>query len=574
MEYSAIWHSADKKYCFALEKGKILIRLKTKKGDMSEVILHFRYKYIPTNMFDTRQQVKMSLAASDRFNDYYEAVIDVDAICVRYFFELTDTNGVKMFYCNHQFIENFTDDCDRMYDCPQNLREEEMFNIPAWAKNKVVYQIFPSRFATSKDVPKDVWYKKPMHYRDDLQGDLRGIINHLDHINKLGIEVIYMTPIFYSLSCHKYDTIDYYKIDPSFGTEDDLRELVEKAHALGIKVILDAVFNHSGTNFFAFEDVLKNQEKSKYLDWYFIDKFPVKYERGKMERPNYLTFGYFGGMPKLNLKNEETAKYFLEVGKYWIREFNVDGWRLDVGDEVSHVFWKKFRKAIKEVKEDALIIGEIWHYAGDFLEGDEWDSVMNYPFYYAVIDFVAAGTSTPSQFLGDLGFLRGNLHPDSYSCLLNLIDSHDTPRFMHQCKNKKKKHRLGAALQILSPGMPMIYYGDEFAMEGAHDPDCRRGMLWDEEYQDKKMFEWYCKLIQLRKEHPCVTDGDMILNESDDDKGLLIYTKRYDDDELTFIFHNNNESVEIDAHVGEMNLLNGKKFDGAVKGYDVIVLKK
>jgi glycosidase len=245
-----------------------------------------------------------------------------------------------------------------------------------------------------------------------------------------------------------------------------------------------------------------------------------------------------------------------------------------VGDEVSHVFWKRFRKAIKEVKEDAIIIGEIWHYAGDFLEGDEWDSVMNYPFLQAVVDFVAAGNTTPSQFLGDLGFLRGNLHPDSHKCLLNLIDSHDTSRFMHLCKNKKKKHKLGAALQILSPGMPMIYYGDEFGMEGAHDPDCRRGMLWDEERQDKKMFEWYCNLIKIRKEHSCVTDGDMISNESDDDRGLLIFTKKYEDDELTFIYHNNNETVEIDSHIGEMNLINGKKFDGSIKGYDVIVLKK
>ena len=144
-----------------------------------------------------------------------------------------------------------------MFDCPQNLREEERFVTPGWAENKVVYQIFPSRFASSREVPDALWYKEPISLRDNLHGDLRGIIDHLDHMRELGVDILYMTPIFRSDSCHKYDTIDYYTIDPSFGTKEDLQELVDKAHSMGMRVILDGVFNHTSREFFAFADIQK-----------------------------------------------------------------------------------------------------------------------------------------------------------------------------------------------------------------------------------------------------------------------------------------------------------------------------
>ena len=176
-----------------------------------------------------------------------------------------------------------------------------MFEVPEWAANKAVYQIFPSRFAASQPVDRELWYKAPITPMDNLHGDLRGIIEHMDHIQKLGIDVLYMTPAFKSNSCHKYDTIDYYQVDPSFGTLEDLKELVQKAHERGMKVVMDAVFNHTAREFFAFEDILEKGEKSKYLDWYFIEGFPL--ESGSGEIPNFKCFAYHGGMPKLNLRN-------------------------------------------------------------------------------------------------------------------------------------------------------------------------------------------------------------------------------------------------------------------------------
>ena len=572
MQISAIHHDMDKRYCFALERGKFLIRLQVQKGDMKKVTLHIRDKNISIDRLDTRQTIPMVKVAGDRCHDYYEAIVNMDVLCLRYFFELEDTAGQVLYYGNYEFSEEIFEDIYDMFDCPQNMREEEMFLIPEWAANKVVYQIFPSRFATDKEVAKKKWYKAPISFKDELGGNLRGIINHLDHLKDLGIDVIYMTPVFQSDSVHKYDTIDYYRIDPSFGTEDDLRELVDTAHEMGMRVILDAVFNHTSPKFFAFADLKKKEKQSAYRDWYFVDSFPLHAAWG--EKPSFKSFAYFGGMPKLNLKNQETQDYFIKVGLYWLEKCHIEGWRLDVADEISHVFWKRFRDEIKAVNPQALIIGEVWHYAADFLEGDEWDTVMNYPFYQGVRDLVADEKIKASRFLEKLGFLRGNLHNKVYPVLWNLIDSHDTPRFLNVCGEQKDKQKLGAALQLLLPGMPMIYYGDEYGLTGGQDPDCRRGMLWDEEYQDRDMYRWYQTLIRIRKEHPCLTEGTTVSECADDETGLITITKTLNGEKITVLFHAGAQKMEVVGYDNCINLVTGEEFYGKVMPWEALVLSR
>ncbi len=569
MEYSAILHDMDKRFCYAIDKGLFVIRIQVKKDDIKEIILHYMDKYISIELKDTRKTVPMKKIASSQFHDYYEAQIRMDMICLRYFFEFTDMHGEKAYYGNYEFSKECITNIDRMFDCPQNLREEEMFEVPEWAANKVVYQIFPSRYAASQPVDKELWYKAPITFTDNLHGDIRGIIDHLDYIRDLGIDVIYMTPIFKSDSSHKYDTIDYYQIDPSFGTAEDLRELVQKAHHYGMKVVLDAVFNHTGRDFFAFKDILENKEKSKYLDWYFIDKFPLDTEPG--QAPNFKCFGYYGGMPKLNLKNPEVEKYVTDVACYWLKECDIDGWRMDVGDEISHYFWKHFRRAVKAVKKDALIIGEIWHYAGDFLEGDEWDTVMNYPFYLNLIDLLADEKIGVSRFIQNLGYMKGRLNKKCYPLMWNLIDSHDTARFLHLCNNKQKQH-LAAAFQLLMPGMPMIYYGDELAMPGANDPDCRRGMYWDEEYRDNEMLEWYKRLIQVRRTHACIVEGELAETITRDEDGTIVLIRKNTEETIALIFNCSNDTKEFKEYAGRYNLLGESVFDGKVEGYDAAVV--
>lgn len=570
MEYSAIYHDMDKRFCYAIDKDLFVIRVQVKKDDMKEIFLHCEDKYIPMECKDTRKTILMKKIATSQFHDYYEAQLQMHLICLRYYFEFTDTQGEKIYYGNYEFSKECITNRDRMFDCPQNLREEEMFEVPDWAANKVVYQIFPARFAASQQVDKEQWYKAPISSMDDLHGDLRGIIEHLDHVQNLGIDVLYMTPVFKSNSSHKYDTIDYYQIDPSFGTTEDLRELVQEAHKRGMKIVMDAVFNHTGREFFAFEDIMEKGEKSKYLDWYYIEKFPLKSERGEI--PNYKCFGYYGGMPKLNLKNPEVEKFITDVACYWIKECNIDGWRMDVGDEISHYFWKNFRRAVKAVKKDILIIGEIWHYAGDFLEGDEWDTVMNYPFYLNLIDLLADEKIQVSQFIQNLGYLKGRLNKKCYPLMWNLIDSHDTARFLHLCNGNKKKQHLAAAFQLLLPGMPMIYYGDEFAMPGANDPDCRRGMYWDEEYQDKEMYEWYKKLLWIRKKHACISEGELIGAITKDEEETIVLIRKNVEETIASIFNCSSNAKNFSEYEGKYNLLRDEPFNGKVEGLDAAVI--
>ncbi len=570
MEYASIRHFADKRYCYALKKGLFLIRLEVKKEDTVRVTLHIQDKYLPVQVMDTRQEYAMKIAYSDKYTDYYEASIEIDVVCLRYFFEIEDTSGKVTYYGNHDFYDVCITDIERMFDCPQNLREKELFELPAWAENKVVYQIFPSRFATDQNIANKVWYQAPIGHEAELKGSLRGIINHLDYLKNLGVDIIYMTPIFCSDSSHKYNIDDYYKIDPSFGSKEDLKELVNRAHEMGMYVILDGVFNHTSVNFFAFRDIREKKEQSAYLNWYYIEDFPLVMEWGK--KPNYKTFSYAGSMPKLNLGNKETADFVIDVASYWIKECDIDGWRLDVADEVEHAFWKRFRKEMKAVKKEILLIGEIWHFAGDFLEGDEWDSVMNYPFYRAVLDLAASEEIGASDFAGKLHFIKGSLNKRLEGYLWNFIDTHDTARFLHSAQNSIKKQMLAAALQLLLPGMPMIYYGDEVGMEGGPDPDCRRGMLWDETRQNREVFQFYQTLIKIRHEYPVLTKGAVIEQYTEDSTGIIFIKKELDGQSMTVIFHTRKGTVKLPGFNGGKNLVDGREFSGSLEDYEIVAL--
>lgn len=567
MNKSAVWHEATGRFCCCLEPGRFLFRLQTAAEEL-RIFLHTRDKYLPLKIKDTRKTTQMHLAACDGLRNYYEAELECSVICLRYYFEIVDETGESWFYSNDRFTRTAPTDIERFFDLPQNLREEERFAVPAWAANKVIYQIFPSRFASSREIPEKVWYQAPIGPRADLHGDLPGIISRLEHIRDLGADIVYMTPIFRSNSSHKYDTIDYYQVDPSFGTTEDLCALVEKAHALGLRVILDGVFNHTSTDFFAFRDLREQGESSPYKDWYYADSYPLKVRFGC----NYKTFGYFFGMPKVNLRCAEAASYFTDAALHWLRITGADGWRLDVADEISHDFWRSFRKAVKAEFPEALIVGEVWHHAPDFLEGDQWDSVMNYPFYRAVLDFAVEGVTSASEFLGAISFQRGNTHPAAYPLLWNLIGSHDTPRILHLCGEDRKRHKLAAALQLLLPGMPMIYYGDEVGMTGAKDPDCRRGMLWEESRRDADTFHWYQSLLRIRHAHPAVTCGRVLRQEALDDQGLIRITRELGDESITLLFHADTGSLLLPELAGKTDLITGRVFDGTLNGLTALVL--
>ena len=564
MEFSSIIHEPTNRFAFSISKNNFLFRIKTKKNDIKKIIFHSQDKYLPLSMVDSKNQKEMQKFASDSYFDYWEVNLKFKVICLRYFFELTDFEGKTEFLGNIDFYEEEITDVDLMFDCPENSREEEIFTVPEWAKNKIVYQIFSSRFASSTPIDKKIWYKQNLDGKENFHGDLKGITQNLEYIKDLGVDAIYLTPIFKSSSIHKYDTEDYFQIDPTLGTNEDFKNLVQKAHSLGLKIILDAVFNHTSRDFFAFADIIKNKEKSKYKDWYYIEKFPVS-PKFTEDFPNFQTFGYFAGMPKTNLNNPETRKYFLDVATFWIKEYDIDGWRLDVADEILHDFWQDFRKAVRKVKNDILITGECWHFTPDYLDGTKWDNAMNYLFYNAVRSFVACETISATKFVETLNFIKGNYHPFVYQTLWNHLDSHDTPRFLYQAQESKQKLHLAAAFQFLLPGMPFIYYGDEVGLTGGADPDCRRGMIWEKSAQDEKMLSWYKSLIKTRKQNPIITEGKTVETKIDDETKTIVIKKCLEEKSAFIIFCASKDFTKSEItkdFIGKTDLITATTFDG------------
>lgn len=557
----AIYHKLYSDYAYALSKEKLLIKIRTKKNDADRVNLIYLDKYRYARNKETFT-IMMERVASDNLFDYYEAVIQHDFISVNYFFELSD--GVEtLYYGNYLFTTEQPDDGLEFFNFPV-MDEKDLFVVPEWAKAAIIYQIFPERYHNG-DTSNDPGGVKPWDSEVDRQimlgGDLQGIIDKLDYIEDLGINTIYMTPVFKAGSNHKYDTYDYFEIDPQFGTLELLRELVNKAHGKNIKVILDAVFNHSGVEFAPFKDVMKNGEKSDYRNWFDIRKFPVVMK----DDPDYGTFAYGGYMPKMMTKNDAARNYLIDVATYWIKEADIDGWRLDVADEVGHHFWREFRSAVKAVKPDALITGEVWYDSSVWLQGDQFDTVMNYIFTEAVKNFVALNKINAKEFGERIESIRGLYKLPAYNILWNLIGSHDTIRFLTLAGGDERKLKLAAFIQFTFPGIPMVYYGDEIGMTGENDPGCRRGMIWDTEKQNLGLKEYYRKLISLRKENRALTQGDFTTITVEEAKNIYGFRRSLEQECIQGYINNMDEEQTIQVKVSKnaVNLLNGEVYNSA-----------
>ena len=260
---------------------------------------------------------------------------------------------------------------------------------------------------------------------------------------------LYLCPIFTSPSNHKYDTIDYYEIDPHFGDKQLFRELVEKAHERGMRVMLDAVFNHLGASSHQWQDVILHGQESAYADWFHIASFPPSYtaipNSENAKNLNYDTFNFNPHMPKLNTANPEVQKYLLEIATYWIREFDIDGWRLDVANEVDHHFWKEFHQAVLKQKEDLYILGEIWHSSQSWLQGDEFHAVMNYAFTDNIKAFFVEQSISISQMIFGMNRQQLLYRDQTNEVAFNLLDSHDTPRILTLCQGNKELMALNLA---------------------------------------------------------------------------------------------------------------------------------
>jgi len=548
MFLEAIYHSTDSEYCHAIDENTILLRLRAKKGNLSKCVVCYGERYYPReNVLVT--PVDMNKVASDSLFDYFEAEITTGFERICYYFILYDGKS-SIYYDGSGFHEHPNINRTLYFQIPY-IRKEDIADVPEWAKRAIIYQIFPDSFATSKGHISGKSIEVPLRegitVRSKLGGNLRGIIENLPYIEELGVNCIYLTPIFTANSYHKYDTVDYYSVDPCFGDNDTLKELVSKCHESGIKVILDGVFNHSGADFFAFRDVLEKGEKSRYKDWFFIDDFPVRYD----DNPNYKCFAYVKFMPKLNTGNPEVIEYFTKVGTYWIKEADIDGWRLDVANEIDHNFWRAFRKAVRSVKPDAFLLGEIWHDAREWLQGDQFDSAMNYMLTYACIDFFVKRNINVEQFDARIQNLRMRYKKDIQYAQMNLLDSHDVSRFLSLAGGDVRVLKLATLFMMTHVGIPNIFYGDEKGIEGITEDEYRRPMMWEDTERSKDIFNYYRKLISIRKKYMDVMLGNYVTREVDILKNVYVYSREAGGKKLYIVINNSEHPVRVDVKVGD-----------------------
>ncbi|AKI97267.1 alpha-amylase family glycosyl hydrolase [Kosmotoga pacifica] len=503
------------------------------------------------------KRVKMNFLRSSGGYDYFRVNLkNVQAL--EYYFELSVDESKLYFGANglseHDIIS---------FSLPLEDLPVEYFDTPEWSKGAVYYQIFPERFANGDSANDPMgsqdWYADPKksNLGSDgfFGGDLQGVLKHLDYLEKLGIDAIYFNPIFESVSSHKYDTVDYLKIDDNFGDYELFKKLVGELDRKGISVILDGVFNHTGDEFWAFQDIKEKGKESPYWDWYFIkgDK-PRKYKGHAL---NYIAWGGYADMPKLNVLNPEVVSYINKVLEKYAMA-GIKGWRLDVAGEVNPAFWRLyFRPTVKGLNKESLIVGEIWGDARVYLQGDLFDSVMNYQFRDAVIEYVARAGHSAKKFVAMTDYYLKRYPPQVLYSLWNMLDSHDTERFLTTVYGNEKLFKIAVGLQMTFLGSPVIYYGDEVGMEGGKDPDNRRPMPWKEELWDIEILDYYKKLISLRREHPALRTGSYEVVQTQN--SLLVYRRKLDDDEILVIVNPGSEAELLHDLSGSYEeLLTGK----------------
>lgn len=434
---------------------------------------------------------------------------------------------------------------------------------PDWVKDAVFYQVFPDRFAHRKSAfgtngyPARLANLQPWGARPTPHGfqggDLLGLIDKLDYLSDLGINAIYLNPIFASASNHRYHTSDYYQVDPILGGNQAFSELLEAAHHHHIRVVLDGVFNHASRGFYQFNHLLECGTESPYVDWFHIHAWPVNAYDPQAKEPNYDAWWKMSALPKFNTNTLAVREFLWDVATYWLKQ-GIDGWRLDVPDEIDDdSFWQEFRRRVKAVNPDAYIVGELWRDARRWLQGDQFDAQMNYLFTRAAFgyfvgdnlnqeDTVDMGyglmpTLDAAAFATELNRLHNQLyHQEITQAQMNMLGSHDTPRLLTIANNDKTAVRLMFLCQMTIPGAPNIYYGDEIGMTGGKDPDCRRAFPWhDKSLWDQELQADVRRFIHLRHELPALRRGDFEILYAREH--VIVYQRRYQQQTVIVAFN-------------------------------------
>lgn len=470
-------------------------------------------------------------------------------------------------------------------------------SVPDWVKDAVFYQIFPERFSNGDmgNDPPDTkpWQTKPEN-ENMMGGDLQGITQNVNYLTRLGVNALYLNPIFTAPSNHKYNTTDYENVDPQFGGNKAFDKLVDTVHKNGMRVILDGVFNHLSHQHPWFKNVREEGPKSPYFNRFFVRNWPITYtrnEKGELQSSDYTSWWNYATIPVLNTKNNAVREYFLTgkdaIVKRWIKEGKIDGWRMDVADDSNFTpdYWRTARQEIKSVNKDAYMVAENWKDASEMLQGDQFDGSMNYQYFtWPAVDFFAKKEINADEFVRRLG---NNYSQEAKFGAFNILDSHDTERFITQAGGDWYRQRPAAIFQMTYQGAPVVYYGDEIAMEGGKDPDSRRSMQWQyvpKENGDAKVgvsqlapisridrakesFNLYQKLIATRKQEVALRRGDFEVLATHNDNSTIAYRRAVKGIEKDAIIAINNSVSEKDIYIPVKSFApDGTRYTDALKG--------
>ena len=555
MDFGAIYHRSALSDCYALNVNEVVINLRTGKDVTAVSLVHddpFAGGAMGFAAWDGKHEA-MTLAWELKYHNIWSITLRPKYKREQYYFSITaGEETVTMFEDGfYSWEESRKPGRLRQYYRFPWVNASDILTPPSWVNDTIWYQIMPDRFCrgdmSPKRVPLRAWDDtENQTFRDFYGGDLKGIREKLPYLKELGVSGIYTTPFFLSNSNHKYNIFSYDMIDPDFGTEQDMIDLVETAHSLGIRVMMDAVFNHCGTEFEPWQDVVKNGPDSPYWDWFFVYQWPLPEGYKNTEDGRFFTFAFTPFMPKLNTNNPEVTAYFLERCKHWAEKWHIDGIRFDVGNEVSHSFLKALNAGLKEVNPDLFLLGEIWHDSSQWLQGDEYHSVMNYPFMESMNNF-SLDQQNAKELMYSLNRCYTLYPKQANPALFNFLDTHDTLRALTRCGSKDVFYQQLAIL-LTMPGSACIYYGTELAMEAATDTDARKPMPWDwvESGVRQAEFDQLKALIALRNAYPQLRRGEILWQLTDEHPKLVRYGRKLEDSsEITVCINTGDETLEI-----------------------------
>lgn len=537
MNTAALFHKANDNYCYPINENQLLIRLKTD-YDVTRAVLCYGDPFENgilggSEEWDGRYQ-EMTECQLLKQHKFWSIVVEPVFKRCRYYFEISD--GKETLYLTEGGVLSLQEKENSQgrrldYYFPW-MNPSDIYTPPDWATDTVWYQIFPDRFCKGESsdemgITKEWAGPKDKVLNEEIYGGtLKGIEGRLSYLTELGIGGIYLTPVNKSRSIHKYDTDNYYKVDAQFGTNEDMKHLVEAAHQKGIRIMMDGVFNHCGIGLRQWKDVQEKGPQSQYFDWFMINHWPLSNHNQNAREGRYYTFAFVDEMPKLNTNNPDVIEELLKICTYWVTEYNIDALRLDVANEISHTFCKALRIRMISLKPDFYIVGEIWHDSITWLRGDEFDSVMNYPLRETINDIWMLQGMNRTKFEQEINRCYTMYMKQTNQVLFNLMDSHDTKRLLTQLQDEDKFYQLLAVLFTMT-GSCCIYYGTETALEGGHDPDCRRCMPWKEmERGDYNIqIQTLKEFIALRKRYKALRSGECTFFQITDEDRVFAYRK-------------------------------------------------